>query len=50
MKRFYEHAISIYVKMDPPENDEDHADLLLTGTSSVAYDYFSVLDELKHGD
>ena len=50
MRRFYEHAISIYVKMKPSENDEEHADLLLTGTSSVAYDYFEVLDNLSHGD
>ena len=36
--------------MDPPETDENHPDLLLTGSSALAYDAIDILDTLTHGD
>lgn len=50
MRRFYEHAIKLYVKMDPPERDHRSPDIYLTGSSSIISSIYPVLDELVHGD
>ena len=37
MRRFYEHAIKLFVKMNPSEQPSHLPDLVLTGSTSVVY-------------
>lgn len=50
MRRFYEHAIKLYVKMDPPEREHRLPDIFLTGSSYIISSIYPVLDQLVHGD
>lgn len=44
MRRFYEHAIKLYVKMDPPEREHRLPDIFLTGSSYIISSIYPVLD------
>ena len=50
MRRYYDHAVKLYVKMNPAEQSSEHPDLVLTGSSSVVYEFERILDDLRHGD
>lgn len=50
MRRFYEHAVKIYIKMDPSELEQQRPDIVLTGSTATIYDFADTLDHLRHGD
>ena len=49
-RRYYSHAVSLYLKMTPSDKDERMPDLLITADSQMLYKFNEQLDELKHGD
>ena len=49
-RRYYAHAVSLYLKMAPSDKDELFPDLLLSADSQILYKFSQVLDQLKHGD
>lgn len=50
MRRYYDYALELYIKMEPAETDRRSPDLYLTASSGKVYDLVATLDQLGHGD
>jgi hypothetical protein len=49
-RRYYQHALSLYLKMEPRAKEDSQPDVLLTLDSEAVYQSSEILQALKHGD
>jgi hypothetical protein len=49
-RKYYQHAVSLYMKMEPRVRQDSQPDVLLTLDSGAVYDNSAVLATLQHGD
>ena len=49
-RRYYQHALSLYLKMDPRAKIDDQPDVLLTLDSEAVFQNSELLQALSHGN